>query len=217
MNHLPEATSPASLRAWRLTNDHLVLSLPMLETGGRAWPTYEDEWGEGEVHFLAIARQIGPDEALERLAELFQRAWTSGFRGVGVQAFFENAARERRSYVAAVRHRIDNTLPGRRPPLSDAAARVVLDSLIADLRERGPAIAEDARRRTAASAALQQRLADIRGAWGRRLRPAERARMLVEAAFLLREDYTARTFAVGGAFARLLIAEIITDLGESRS
>lgn len=217
MNHLPEATSPASLRAWRLTNDHLVLSLPMLETDERSWPNYEDEWGEAEVHYLDIARQVGPGEALERLTELFQRAWTSSFRGVGVQAFFEKAARERRSYVAAVRHRIDDTLASRPPPLSDTAALVVLDSMIADLRRRGSAIAEDARRRTSASAALQQRLADIRHAWGQRLRTAERAKMLAEAAFLLREDYTARTFAVGGAFARLLIAEIITDLGESRS
>jgi hypothetical protein len=217
MNHLPEPTSPASLRAWRLTNDHLVLSLPMLETGGRAWPTYDDEWGEAEVHFLAIARQVRPEEALERLTELFQRAWTSGFRGVGVQKFFENAARERHGYVAGVHARIDKSLAERRPPLSDAAARLVIDSLVDDLHARGPAIAEDARRRTAASVALQQRLAEIRNTWGQRLRPAERGKRLAEAAFLLREDYAARTFAVGGAFAQLLIAEIITELGESRS
>ena len=216
MNHLPEAVSPAWLRTWRLTNDHLVLSLPMLETSGRPWPTYEDEWAESEAHFLGIARQIAAEEALERLSELFQRAWTAGFRRVGVQRFFEDAARERRSYVAQVRAGVEATLAKQRPELSPAAARVILDGLIADLRGRRTTIAEDVRRRTAASAALQQRLSVIRRDWGhRRARPGERAKALAEAAFLLREDYTARTFAVGGAFARLLIAEITTELRES--
>jgi hypothetical protein len=215
MDDLPEAIGPAGLGAWRPTNDQLVLSLPLLESDGWSWPTYEAEWAECEAHFLAIARQVSPREALERLTELFQRAWTAGFRSVGVQAFFEKAARERRSYVAAVLGRADASLAGRRTAQSQAA-RSVLDDLVADLRAHRTAIEEDVRRRTAASVAIQRRLAALNSEWSRLgARRGRRAKTLTEAAFLLREDYTARTFAVGGAFARLLITEIIAELGES--
>ena len=71
---------------WRLTDDHVRLSRPIIDTdGSKRWRTYEEEWQEWRANYQTLAQQADKLKWLNELTKLFASTWATNFRGAGVR------------------------------------------------------------------------------------------------------------------------------------
>ena len=206
---------------WRLTDEHLRLSRPIIDTeGARRWRSYEEEWQEWRANYLGLAQQVEKLQWLNELTKLFQNTWATNFRGPGVQQFFQAAERDRRGYATSIRNRVEATLfeewrNGSRS-LSDCGR--VVDALLRDLAGRQAQTDDWIQKREDAAADLQRQFAEIERRWDRlRIIPGEREREVDKASFLLREHYTSRTLAESGRFSKKLMEELGSELQDLKA
>jgi hypothetical protein len=210
----PDPAHRLDSTALKLSKSHIVLSHPILDADHEAWTPYEAEWADWERHFVDLAGRHEATAAVDRLAELFQGAWTGNFRRVGAGTFFQTAARGRGAYVADLKARIEAALfaAWRDGAISMAEARAALEGLARELEARAAEIDGEIEHRRASSEALQQRVAEVKTRAGRRRLFGDRGQTLAEAGFLLREDYIARTHAIGGAMGLMILSDLDAEL-----
>ncbi len=212
---------PKQRESWRLTDDYLRLSRPIIDIDStKRWTGYDEEWKEWQNHYLRLAQQGDKLKWLNELIKLFQNTWATGFRGLGVEAFFKTADRDRRNYALSIRNRVEETLfeTWRTGSRSLSECGRIVDALIEDLTIRYSRVDDWIQKRAEASKLLQAQFADVEKRWGQlRLLPGTRERELDSASFLLREDYTARTLAESGRFAKRLMEELLTQLQDLRA
>jgi len=66
---------------WRISDDHLRLQRPIIETeGSKRWRTFAEEWESWETHYVGLAQQAERARWLNELKTLFQTAWSANFR-----------------------------------------------------------------------------------------------------------------------------------------
>lgn len=207
--------------AWRLTDDHLRLQRPIIDSeGSRSWQDFAIEWQTWETHYVPLAQQTERAQWLNELKALFHAAWSSSFRGAGVSQFFEYASRDRSKLAVEIRGRVEASLfddwrNGERA-ICDCAA--VVGALIEDVSERREKFADYVKRRDDATADLDRQFGLIEARWSKtRLLPGSRERELTKAGLLQREKYLSATLAQAGRFARALCEELVTQLTNLKS
>jgi Tubulin like len=209
--------------AWCLTDEHLRLIRPIIETeASRKWKPIEQEWQDWETHYLSLARQqAGKVEWLKELKTLFTSAYDQNYRGAGVSQFFATYERDLRSLASAVRDLVERAVfdDWRVGTASLSEASRVVSALLTDLSARRDALDNDIVKREQTAEELFRQFADLERRWpqigmvGSLLGSYERA--LTQAAMLLRDRAIANTAIEGLRFAKRLISEIseqLTDL-----
>ncbi|HEX4183176.1 MAG TPA: tubulin-like doman-containing protein, partial [Caulobacteraceae bacterium] len=206
---------------WRLSDDHIRLSRPIIDTeGSKRWRTYEEEWQEWRANYQTLAQQAEKLKWLNELTKLFQNTWATNFRGSGVQQFFEVAGRDSKTLAGAVRDRVERTLfdDWRNGGRSIAECGRVVAALLQDTNARLLTVDDYVAKRDAGADNLMRQFGEIERTWGQfRILPGERERILDRASFTLREQYTARTLAEAGRFSKRLLGDLTTALTDLKS
>lgn len=218
--------SPKQRDAWCLTDEHLRLIRPVIDTeASRRWKPIEQEWQDWETHYLSLARQQGSKvEWLKELKTLFASAYDQNYRGAGVRQFFATYERDLRSLSAAVRDSVERSLfdDWRVGTASLSEVSRAVAALLTDLFARREALDNDILKREQVTEELSRQFVDLERRWpligtvGALLGGYDRA--LAQAAMLLRDRAIADTAIEGLRFAKRFIGEIaeqLTDLKAS--
>ncbi|WP_421736957.1 tubulin-like doman-containing protein [Caulobacter sp.] len=207
---------------WRLTDDHLRLQRPIIDTeGSKRWKTFAEEWETWETHYVGLAQQTDRAQWLNELKTLFQTAWSQNFRNAGVPQFFQAAGRDRKNLAQAIRNLIEQSLfeDWRNGVRAISENGRVVDALLVDIEERLNQVADFAAKRESSADDLDRQFGEIERKWNEfRLIPGSREREMTKAGFILREQYTARTLAEAARFSRSLMEDLrseLTDLASS--
>lgn len=213
-------TSAKQREEWGLTDDHLRLTRPIIDTeASRRWKPIEQEWQQWETHYLSLARQQGDKvDWLKELKVLFRTAFDQNYRGSGVRQFFAVYERDLRSLAQAIRERVERSLfedwRTGQCVLSDAAR--IVEALYTDLGVRRSALDAEIGRRESAAEELQRQFADLERRWlqigmvGSLLGGHEKA--LGQAGLLLRDQAVALTTLEALRFSQRLSAEVQDQL-----
>lgn len=209
---------------WRVTDEHLQLSRPIIDTeGSRRWKPYEKEWEEYETHYLMLAKQTDKIKWLNELKALFNAAWNESFRGSGVKAFFQTAERDLRNMAVAIRDRVEASLfdDWRNGTRSLNECGRIIAALIEDLSARLLTVDNFVAKREESYDHLARQFQAIEAEWSNfKVLGAltnSRERDLTKAAMLLREESIALTLAEAGRTSKKLIAEVRDQLSELKS
>jgi hypothetical protein len=215
---------PKTRDEWRLSDDHLRLVRPILDSSGsKKWKSYEKEWMEYETHYLQLAKQNDKLKWLNELKVLFVTAWNEGFRSSGVSQFFQTAERDCRNMATSIRDRVETSLMDdwRNGVRSLHDCGRIVASLIDDVDARAAKVDDFVLKRGQSAEHLNGQFLAVEAEWSK-LRvlgavTGSRERDLSKAALLLREMNAARTWVEAGRFSKKLIAELTEQLNDLKS
>jgi hypothetical protein len=212
---------------WRLTDDHLRLSRPIIETeAAKRWqPSIQQEWEQFENHYLELAKQSGNKvDWLKDLKTLFASAYDKSYRNAGVRTFFATYERDMRNLAIAIRDHVERSLfeDWRVGTLALSEASRVVDALLGDLEVRRDALDPEVSRREQAVEELRRQYANVEQRWPQigligSLILSTYDKTLAEAARLLRDISIASTTVEALRFAKRLIAEVSNQLTELKN
>jgi hypothetical protein len=136
-----------TLERWRLTDEHLSLSLGILadEVNNRRWKPINQFWMDLQPNFQSQVREsfAGNERLwLAELAKMYQQAFAENYRDLGVKKFYETKRGDCRDHARELRAKIERDLfqewaNGARS-MQDTGR--LLTALLASLEERGKMI-----------------------------------------------------------------------------
>ena len=100
------------LRGWLLSDDHLTLSLPILdEDRVQNWKTIQDDWNAEIPRLKTVATDSsGTDSPLNKLSKLCEDRFDKGFRKNGVAEFYRIKALSVKNIAKEIRGNIEKSL-----------------------------------------------------------------------------------------------------------
>jgi hypothetical protein len=103
------------LERWRLTDEHLSLSIGILpdEINNRRWKPINQFWMDLQPHFQSQVREsFASDERvwLAELSKMFQQAYNDNYRDLGVRKFYETKRGDCKDHARELRTRMENDL-----------------------------------------------------------------------------------------------------------
>jgi hypothetical protein len=215
------------LVGWKLSDDHITLTKGILatEVNNPRWRPIQDDWHDIAPHLMEDAweggRRDGLDPRLGELEKAFQQRYHETFRGVGVDKFYEAAARDLGlpdRHVAEIcdtleQWMFDQWLEG---TYSVTELESFLDDLLEDLDRRLNAIPARLEAIKKSLGALNDRMDENSarfakvGLLGRAMgRPGD---IFNAQAGLLTEVYEKRTLVQAWTFAERLLRRVVAEL-----
>jgi len=104
---------PDVLNRWRISDDHLVLSLPILDDGQASakWKQIEADWMQIMNTFKTdITERASKENWLDELTKLTDKRFREGFRSVGVSNYYSAQIRDRMDYAREITRTIEQDL-----------------------------------------------------------------------------------------------------------
>lgn len=205
---------PNTLKNWKLTDDHLMLSVNVLplEDQSRKWRTIQQDWELAKTGFAEMVKDEDKAHRLNKLAKLFQTRFEEQFRSLGVIEFYRSSERAKKDIAREVRQTIEAELfstweSGQR---SMAEVQRLVEALIIELEERDAKLNDQLGKHQKAEAAAQAQVQEVSTEWNNRgllgiLKAEKLFTRQLDNLFLL---YLARTRIEATRFARTLIKEI---------
>lgn len=214
-----------TLGRWLLTDDHLTLSVPILQADdpNKKWRALGDEWDGAMTTFKSMVRDGPPPGWLDELHKYAVKRFDEGFRNAGVPSFYRTKAVAKRDMAREVRGRVERELfdDWRNGTRSAAEVSRVLGDLTGLLTDRLQGIdGVVAREREAAETAnealhaVQQRWAGM-GLLGRMV--GNRNNLLDEYGLQLREHFVRRTRVEAWMVGKTILGEVLTELADLRA
>ncbi|WP_165191738.1 tubulin-like doman-containing protein [Caulobacter soli] len=216
------AADRKQMEDWRLTDDQLRLSRPIIETeNSKRWLRFDEEWAAWETNLVSRSHTGDRTSWLGELRKLYQTAWDQGYRSSGVQQFFQVAERDQKNYADEIRNRVQRTLfdqwQGGERSLNEVGR--VVTAVIHQLEARAPVLEKSGVDLDALDQDLTRQLSELQVRWSKialGLLGAHK-RELQNAGLLLRQQMSARTNLAGARFARALINQVIARLQELKA
>ena len=111
-NYREEVRSFENLNRWKLSENHLKLSSPILpehETPNRKWKTIEADWKFiiPKLKDLAQEKSAKADDWLNNFEQLCHKRFDEEYRSKGVREFYEVQAKTKREIVREIRQGIE--------------------------------------------------------------------------------------------------------------
>jgi hypothetical protein len=101
----------ATLNSWMLSDDHLMLSLPIpAYEKERKWRTFQDEWNIIIPRLANVAWEKNPSRAINELAKFCDEHFERYFRKVGVPEFYRIKEQARKDIANEVVYTIEQYL-----------------------------------------------------------------------------------------------------------
>ena len=209
------------LQRWRLTDEHLTLSQPVLpmEISSPRWKPINTEWADLLPNFKGVVRSLDKTVWLDELARMCEQRFSSTYRSdMGVRKFYETKTANRREHAREIRRLIETELINdwKNGVRSMHEIGLVLTALLASLEDRLKGVDEKIVRSREAESKAEQKVADnnkeyakiglLAGLMGRR------ENLLDTQAACLQELMIYRTRAEAWAFAKGLLQEVTTEL-----
>lgn len=211
---------------WRLTDEHLTLSEPVLpmEGASKSWKPINREWADLVPRFKEAARHADRSQWLDQLARLCEERFNATYRSdMGVRKFYETKKANRKEHAREIRRLIEADLiqDWKNGVKSMHDIGLILDALLQNLRGRTDLASEQITRNKEAEQAAAQKvvfnqkeyakigpLSDLMG---------KRSSLLNAQGTCLQEQLTCRTRAVAWDFALGLLQELDTELNALRA
>ena len=96
------------LESWRMTDDYLMLSMPLLETDKGSWTNFREYW-DAVIPVLSEEAK-SKDQPLHVLAGYCAERYTKNFRKVGVDQFFESKTKAIKEHSAEIKKHVEKFL-----------------------------------------------------------------------------------------------------------
>jgi len=114
MNHSwkSHVEEPKNKRDWKISDEHLTLSLPVLASDEKAkWNPVDITWSQIKPRYIDISKEAkNSDDWLNRLEGYMNSFYNEGFRGVGVTNFYKAKAEDRLDIAREIRQNIEKIL-----------------------------------------------------------------------------------------------------------
>jgi hypothetical protein len=214
--------TPELAQRWLITDDNLTLSIGILadERANKKWKPITKYWADILPNFKDMVQSNAGEQLrwLSELYKLFDLAFESNYRDLGVRRFYDAKRGEQDEHVREIRRTIEADLFGDWVNGTKSMTDItrVLQALIAHLGERrtqfDEANAKNAdlvKQSEARVNANGQEWAHV-GVLGEMM--GKRKRLFEAHGETLRELYTLRTQTYGLQFARSLIDALVADL-----
>ena len=102
-----------TLQRWRLTDEHLTLSQPVLpmEISSPRWKPINTEWADLLPNFKGVVRSLDKTVWLDELARMCEQRFSSTYRSdMGVRKFYETKTANRKEHAREIRRLIETEL-----------------------------------------------------------------------------------------------------------
>ena len=102
-----------TLQRWRLTDEHLTLSQPLLpmEISSPHWKPINTEWADLLPNFKGVVRSLDKPVWLDELARMCEQRFSSTYRSdMGVRKFYEVKTANRKEHAREIRRLIETEL-----------------------------------------------------------------------------------------------------------
>ena len=207
---------------WALDDDHLLMNVPILAGDGQRpkWQSVPAEWEAVIPHFKTVVRGLERPTWLDELERFCRKRWDEDFRDLGVVAFFETKLKSRKEIAREVRLRIERELCNewRIGARGLEECGRLLAALTALLDERLNAVGDRLAKVRAAEDEAAARLQQNSRRWSEMSLISKMAgtpaSLLDSHAVYLQELYVNRTRTVALNGAKVLMQEILAELGE---
>jgi hypothetical protein len=217
--------NPKQRESWLLTDDHLRLTRPIIETeASKRWKAIDEEWRQWETHYLTLAKQQGDKmDWLKELKTLFQTAYDQNYRGSGVRLFFATNERDLRSLATAVRDRVERALfeDWRVGSIALSEAGRVVEALLVDLAARNDHLDVELPKHDQHAEELSRQFHAVEHRWNQigmiRSMMGSFEKSLAQAALLLRDEAIAKTTVAALRFAKRMISEVTDKLRDLKA
>lgn len=207
---------------WALDDDHLLMNVPILVGDGQRpkWQSIVAEWEAVIPHFKTVVRGLERATWLDELERFCRKRWDEDFRDLGVVTFFETKLKSRKEIAREVRLRVERELCnewriGARG--LDECGRL-LAALMTLMDERLKGIGDQLAKVRAAEDEATTRLQQNSRRWSEMNLIAKMAgtpaSLLDGHAVYLQELYVNRTRTVALNGAKVLMQELLAELGE---
>ena len=215
-----------NLSRWRLGDEHLTLSLPVLpmEVNSPRWKPIHTEWADLLPSFKGVVRDLDNRVWLDELAKMCAQRFDSTYRSdMGVRKFYETKGANRREHAREIRRRLETELLNdwRNGERSMQEVGLLLGALIASLEDRARAAdekivrhregEEQAGRKVLANAKEYAKIGPLSALFGKR------ASLLDAQATCLQEQMILRTRHEAWIFAKGLLQELVTEFNSLRA
>ena len=215
-----------TLQRWRLTDEHLTLSLPVLpmEVSSKRWKPINTEWADLLPNFKSVVRSLDQHVWLDELARMCEQRFNSTYRSdMGVPKFYETKAANHKEHAREIRRLIETELINewKNGVRSMHEIGLILSALVVSLEGRLKGIDEKIVRTRESETNAAQKVANnnteyaevgpIGALMGRR------ENLLNAHANYLQEQMIYRTRAEAWSFAKILLQELITELQTLRT
>lgn len=103
---------PKTRTDWKLSDNHLTLSLPILETDEKAkWHRLEVTWNQVRPRFVEMAKETrNSNDWINKLEEYMTNFYNQGFRKVGVIDFYKAKEEDRKDIAREIRQHLERIL-----------------------------------------------------------------------------------------------------------
>lgn len=214
------------LRGWLLSDDHLTLSLPILdEDRVQNWKTIQDDWNAEIPRLKTIATDsAGTDSSLNKLSKLCEDRFDKGFRKNGVREFYRIKALSVKNIAKEIRANIEKNLfeDWRTGKKSVAEISQIIDILIQHLESRQSKIdgelvniEEQIRSSNTEKSRIQSEWANV--STFRTKVFDKRPRIYESFSLVLQRLYIYRTQKEAWTFGKTLLAASVNELRELNS
>jgi len=210
-----------TLQRWRLTDEHLTLSQPLLpmEISSPRWKPINTEWADLLPNFKGVVRSLDKRVWLDELARMCEQRFSSTYRSdMGVRKFYETKAANRKEHAREIRRLIEAELINdwKNGVRSMHEIGLILAALIASLEDRlkgvDGKIVQSREYETNAAQKITGNNTEFAKIGPLMALMGKRENLLDAQANYLQEQMIYRTRAEAWVFAKGLLQEVATEL-----
>jgi hypothetical protein len=214
-------SSPEQLERWMLSDEHFILSSPILESDGvgSKWQPVSRYWMNVTTNLKEYVQgKETADKWLDRLKSLLDARFQEQYRGQGVKAFYETVNQSTRERAREIRQKLERELFSDWVNGTKSAYEIssLLGALIPHLKARFDRIEEEITKLKPQEEELAKRLAEQQKEWAKvgviSDMFGKRKRLFDAASTVLQDLYTVRTKIEGWQFAKKFLPAITEEI-----
>ena len=217
------ATQKETLENWRLTDEHLCLSLGILpdEIANRRWKQINPFWNELLPNLKTFIRETmeGKEKQwLDRLSILCEEHFGQNYREVGVPKFYQTKSNDTRDQLREIRKRIETELfaDWKTGAKSMHDISRLLEALLNALNQRSASMDDKIARSKDNETLTETAITSNRKDWAKigllSQLTGSRQRLFDKQAEVLAEHYIHRTRTLGWHYAKKLLEGLVAEL-----
>lgn len=219
-DYISFVTDKATLNSWLLSDAHLSLSLPILQSEKeQKWKTFQDDWNAVVPNLANVAWNKDKSRSINELAKLCEERFEKNFRKVGVSEFYKIKEQARKDIAKEICDTIQQDLFGQWQTGQKSIYEIsrLMDTLISQTDMRLGAIDGKLTSRTEEIEKIYTVKSQNEQAWAKlgtisTALLGKREKLFQAQTTLLQQLYIKKTELEGLRFAKRLLAETLNEM-----
>ncbi len=214
------------LNRWKLSNDHLCLSLGILseDINNRKWKPVANEWQDVMPNFKILIRESSDKKTwLDELGKICAKRFVEEYRGLGVKNFYKAKLKAKKDIAREIRKGIETELfdEWRNGVKSLHEIGKLLEALIISTEDRLKSVDEKLGKLKDQETFLSDKITANYREWAN-IGLLDKAlgkqdKLFDSQAVFMQDIYICRTWIEGWQFAKELLQETLTELTDFKS